>query len=160
MTCAHRLLYGVEPALEHLERIEQEDQRGPSGLGESVVVEMSSETADVPDALRCTGAELRQQSAQRIDRLSALSDQQLARPVHDQNGLLLFRLDRHEPHRRPRHRLAGGGYYDRTLARLDPLPRVIGVGFAGCRIPTIYPMPWDIPMHDVVLADGTVQHRA
>ncbi len=54
----------------------------------------------------------------------------------------------------------GGGYYDRTLAGLDPLPRVIGVGFADCRVPTIYPMPWDIPMHSVVLADGTVQHRA
>ncbi len=35
----------------------------------------------------------------------------------------------------------GGGYYDRALARLDPLPRLIGAGSAGCRIPTIYPMP-------------------
>lgn len=53
----------------------------------------------------------------------------------------------------------GGGYYDRTLAQFDPLPRVVGVGFADCRIPTIFPMPWDIPMEDVILTDGSVQHR-
>ena len=53
----------------------------------------------------------------------------------------------------------GGGYYDRTLARLDPLPRVVGTGYPDCRIPTIFPMPWDVPMHDIVLADGSVQHR-
>jgi 5,10-methenyltetrahydrofolate synthetase len=49
----------------------------------------------------------------------------------------------------------GGGYYDRTLAALSPRPRVIGVGLAGCRIPTIFPMPWDVPMDEVVLSDGT-----
>ncbi len=54
----------------------------------------------------------------------------------------------------------GGGYYDRTLARLDPLPKLIGVGFADCVIPTIFPMPWDIPMDEVVLANGTVCHRS
>lgn len=53
----------------------------------------------------------------------------------------------------------GGGYYDRTLARLDPLPKVIGVGFPDCVMPTIFPMPWDIPMDSVVLADGSVRHR-
>jgi 5,10-methenyltetrahydrofolate synthetase len=49
----------------------------------------------------------------------------------------------------------GGGYYDRTLAALDPRPHIIGVGFADCSIPTIYPMPWDIPMDEVILTDGT-----
>ncbi len=53
----------------------------------------------------------------------------------------------------------GGGYYDRTLANLDPVPRVIGVGFAGCQIPTIFPMPWDIPMDGIVLSDGNVEWR-
>ena len=48
----------------------------------------------------------------------------------------------------------GGGYYDRTLARFERKPRVIGVGFAGCRLPTIYPMPWDVPMTEVLLSDG------
>lgn len=49
----------------------------------------------------------------------------------------------------------GGGYYDRTLARLEPRPRIIGVGFANCRLPTIFPMPWDVPMAEVLLSDGT-----
>jgi len=53
----------------------------------------------------------------------------------------------------------GGGYYDRTLCDLHPAPRVIGVGFADCVIPTIFPMPWDIPMDSVVLSDGSVRHR-
>ncbi|PJE33686.1 5-formyltetrahydrofolate cyclo-ligase family protein [Pseudooceanicola marinus] len=49
----------------------------------------------------------------------------------------------------------GGGYYDRTLAHLEPRARAIGVGFAGCLLPTIYPLPWDVPMDEVVLSDGT-----
>lgn len=51
----------------------------------------------------------------------------------------------------------GGGYYDRTLASLTPRPHTIGVGFAGCLVPTIYPMPWDVPMDEILLSDGT--HR-
>jgi 5,10-methenyltetrahydrofolate synthetase len=39
----------------------------------------------------------------------------------------------------------GGGYYDRALARLDPPARAIGVGFPRCQMPTIFPMPWEIP---------------
>ena len=53
----------------------------------------------------------------------------------------------------------GGGYYDRTLAQFDPLPKVVGVGFSNCLIPTIFPMPWDIPMDRVVLSDGSVRDR-
>ncbi len=53
----------------------------------------------------------------------------------------------------------GGGYYDRTLARIDPPPRRIGVGFAGCLLPTIFPMPWDVPMDEVLLSDGTRRTR-
>ncbi|MCE0507290.1 5-formyltetrahydrofolate cyclo-ligase [Roseivivax sp. GX 12232] len=49
----------------------------------------------------------------------------------------------------------GGGYYDRTLAEFDLRPRIIGVGFAGCLVRTIFPMPWDIPMTEAVLSDGT-----
>ncbi|MGJ8617846.1 MAG: 5-formyltetrahydrofolate cyclo-ligase [Sulfitobacter sp.] len=53
----------------------------------------------------------------------------------------------------------GGGYYDRTLAQADPMPQVIGVGHDFCRIDTIFPMPWDIPMQQIVLGDGaTTQH--
>ncbi len=53
----------------------------------------------------------------------------------------------------------GGGYYDRTLARLDPRPRILGVGWATCRVPTIFPMPWDVPMDEVLLSDGTILRR-
>lgn len=49
----------------------------------------------------------------------------------------------------------GGGYYDRTLARLPGDLLSIGVGQAFARIKTIFPMPWDIPMKKVVLGDGT-----
>jgi hypothetical protein len=41
-----------------------------------------------------------------VDELGSLPNQQLARPVHGQCRLLLFRLDRHEAHGRPRHGLA------------------------------------------------------
>lgn len=50
----------------------------------------------------------------------------------------------------------GGGYYDRTLVRLGGDKLIIGVGQAFARMKTIFPMPWDIPMHKVVLGDGTV----
>lgn len=48
----------------------------------------------------------------------------------------------------------GGGYYDRTVALLNPRPRLIGVGHAFCTMPTIFPQPWDIPMDVVLLGDG------
>ncbi len=53
----------------------------------------------------------------------------------------------------------GGGYYDRTLAALAPRPRAIGVGFDGCQLPTIFPMPWDVPMDEVILSDGSWRAR-
>ncbi|MBI6628877.1 5-formyltetrahydrofolate cyclo-ligase [Pontibaca salina] len=51
----------------------------------------------------------------------------------------------------------GGGYYDRTLAAMDKLPWVIGVGQPFARMKSIFPLPWDIPMQTVVLGDGSVQ---
>ena len=50
----------------------------------------------------------------------------------------------------------GGGYYDRTLVRIEPRPWIVGVGYAACRLPTIFPMPWDVPMDAVVLDDGAL----
>lgn len=44
----------------------------------------------------------------------------------------------------------GGGYYDRTLAALEPRPLRIGIGFAEAALPTIYPQPHDVPMSLVV----------
>jgi 5-formyltetrahydrofolate cyclo-ligase len=44
----------------------------------------------------------------------------------------------------------GGGFFDRTLARFTVKPLVIGVGYPGALIPTIFPQPHDIPMDWVV----------
>ncbi|QIE47247.1 5-formyltetrahydrofolate cyclo-ligase [Pseudohalocynthiibacter aestuariivivens] len=52
----------------------------------------------------------------------------------------------------------GGGYYDRTLAAMETPPLIIGIGAPDCRIKTIYPMPWDVPMTMTVLGDGNTQH--
>lgn len=61
---------------------------------------------------------------------------------------------------RDRYRLGnGGGYYDRTLANMNSTPHIIGLGQDFARIPTIFPMPWDIAMDSVILGDGTVWHR-
>jgi 5-formyltetrahydrofolate cyclo-ligase len=52
----------------------------------------------------------------------------------------------------------GGGYFDRTLATFPQKPRVIGVGFARFAIRTIYPLPHDIAMDEIVtehVADAT-----
>lgn len=46
----------------------------------------------------------------------------------------------------------GGGFFDRTLAAMPRKPRAIGVGYAECRLPTIYPQPHDIPM-DTIITD-------
>jgi len=51
----------------------------------------------------------------------------------------------------------GGGYYDRTLAALMPLPLRIGIGFANAALATIHPQPHDIPM-SVIVTDSSV-HR-
>ncbi|WP_269583062.1 5-formyltetrahydrofolate cyclo-ligase [Roseibium sp. Sym1] len=49
----------------------------------------------------------------------------------------------------------GGGYYDRTLVSFGTAPFVIGAGFDFCRIETIFPMAWDIPMDKVVTEQGS-----
>ncbi len=48
----------------------------------------------------------------------------------------------------------GAGYYDRTLAALDPKPFCIGVGLEIGRLETIHPQPHDIPMDAIVTEDG------
>jgi 5-formyltetrahydrofolate cyclo-ligase len=48
----------------------------------------------------------------------------------------------------------GGGYFDRTLAALQPKPVAIGVGFAGQELETIHPQPFDIPMDLIVTEEG------
>ena len=46
----------------------------------------------------------------------------------------------------------GGGYFDRTLAALDPRPLTIGVGLHAARVGTIFPQPHDIAM-DVIVTE-------
>jgi 5,10-methenyltetrahydrofolate synthetase len=48
----------------------------------------------------------------------------------------------------------GGGYFDRTLASLSERPLVIGVGYAQAALPTIYPLPHDVPLDAVVTERG------
>lgn len=48
----------------------------------------------------------------------------------------------------------GGGFFDRTLAAL-PGRQVYGVGYAGARIPTIHPLPHDIPMSAIITEGGS-----
>jgi len=44
----------------------------------------------------------------------------------------------------------GGGYFDRTLAALEPRPLGIGVGFELCQLDSIFPQPHDVPMDAIV----------
>lgn len=46
----------------------------------------------------------------------------------------------------------GGGYFDRTLAALNPKPFVIGIGIKAAQLATIYPQPHDIPL-DLILTE-------
>ncbi len=48
----------------------------------------------------------------------------------------------------------GGGYFDRTLAAMDPQPLKIGVGFELSRLQTIHPQPHDVPMDFIVTEAG------
>ncbi|HWD59255.1 MAG TPA: 5-formyltetrahydrofolate cyclo-ligase [Stellaceae bacterium] len=51
----------------------------------------------------------------------------------------------------------GGGYFDRTLASLDPRPLAIGIGFAAQEIATIHPQLFDIAMNLVVTEAETIR---
>ncbi len=51
----------------------------------------------------------------------------------------------------------GGGYYDRTLAAMDPKPLTIGVGLELARLETIWPQPHDVPMDAIVTEAGVAR---
>lgn len=53
----------------------------------------------------------------------------------------------------------GGGFFDRTLAGLEPKATAIGVGHPVGALPTIFPQPYDIPMDWIVLGDGQARRR-
>ncbi len=44
----------------------------------------------------------------------------------------------------------GGGFFDRTVVEMRPRPTLIGVGFEVSRVESIYPLPHDVPMDQVV----------
>src|SRR5690606_32821252 len=44
----------------------------------------------------------------------------------------------------------GGGFFDRTLAKIGHGAEVIGVGYAMFQLPSILPQPHDIAMHRIV----------
>jgi 5-formyltetrahydrofolate cyclo-ligase len=44
----------------------------------------------------------------------------------------------------------GGGFYDRTLAQLQPKPYTVGLGFAQGLLPNLEPEPHDVPL-DAIL---------
>ena len=50
----------------------------------------------------------------------------------------------------------GGGFFDRTLAQMNPKPLTIGVGYPEAELRTIFPQPHDIPMDWVVTGSGTL----
>ena len=54
----------------------------------------------------------------------------------------------------------GGGYFDRTLAVMQPAPLKIAVGFELSRIATIRPQPHDIAMDFVVTEAGVYRATA
>jgi 5-formyltetrahydrofolate cyclo-ligase len=52
----------------------------------------------------------------------------------------------------------GGGYFDRTLAFLEPRALAIGVGFAFQEIETIHPQSFDIAM-DLIVTEAGLRRR-
>jgi 5,10-methenyltetrahydrofolate synthetase len=54
----------------------------------------------------------------------------------------------------------GGGFFDRTLAAMDPRPLVIGVGYESARIETIRPQSWDMPLDYLVTERGVYRRDA
>ena len=54
----------------------------------------------------------------------------------------------------------GGGFYDRTLARLQPRPFTVGVGFAHGYVPWLQGEPHDVPLDAMLVEDGVVWQRS
>ena len=54
----------------------------------------------------------------------------------------------------------GGGFYDRTLATLEPRPFTVGVGYAHGFIPWLEGEPHDVPLDAVLTEDGVAWQRA
>ncbi|WP_338416603.1 5-formyltetrahydrofolate cyclo-ligase [uncultured Sphaerotilus sp.] len=53
----------------------------------------------------------------------------------------------------------GGGFYDRTLASLKPMPFTAGIGYAHGYIPWLHAEPHDVPLDAMLTEDGPVWDR-
>jgi 5-formyltetrahydrofolate cyclo-ligase len=53
----------------------------------------------------------------------------------------------------------GGGFFDRTLAKLGDTAAAIGIGFSMFRLETIHPQPHDIAMAAIVTETGLIADR-
>jgi 5-formyltetrahydrofolate cyclo-ligase len=53
----------------------------------------------------------------------------------------------------------GGGFYDRTLASLDPMPFTAGLGFSHGFIPWLKGEPHDVPLDTMLTEDGLAWSR-
>lgn len=54
----------------------------------------------------------------------------------------------------------GGGYFDRSLASMQPRPRAVGVGFELARVDSIRPQAHDLPMDFIVTEAGLFEVAA
>jgi 5-formyltetrahydrofolate cyclo-ligase len=52
----------------------------------------------------------------------------------------------------------GGGYFDRTLAAVEPRPITIGIGFEAALLDTIHPQPHDVAM-DFIVTEAKLRQR-
>jgi 5-formyltetrahydrofolate cyclo-ligase len=50
----------------------------------------------------------------------------------------------------------GGGFYDRTLAALQPRPFTVGLGFSNGLLANYEPQPHDVPLDAILNEDGVV----
>jgi hypothetical protein len=116
----------VDPGLEarHLaqQRRKSRTNRGRQP-GVMAILDDGHELDHMASAMCGHDAELRQMAPQRIDQCDALANQELARPMQHQDGLLGLALHRNKPHRRPRHSLADR----RRIGRIVLLPAHIGL---------------------------------
>ncbi|KQW40005.1 5-formyltetrahydrofolate cyclo-ligase [Rhizobacter sp. Root404] len=53
----------------------------------------------------------------------------------------------------------GGGFFDRTLASLEPRPLIVGVGFAQGFLPLLRPGPLDTQLDAMLTEDGVMWQR-
>lgn len=50
----------------------------------------------------------------------------------------------------------GGGFYDRTLAALQPRPYTVGLGYTNGFLPDLEPEPHDVPLEAILNDNGVV----